>query len=229
MFIKRTIVSIATVCLFLMAVGTVQASPVFEEDFNAYLPGSGLGSPGVQADTSLVLGAYGTLSGWTATGTNVIHAVDLDPTAGKNWAAMIFDDNVLLTSPSISTANTFGTLYDVSFLAGPTVYQASSQATTAADGLVFEILLGDNSVLEDFTVTPGAWSGSQTLNPASFVYTGDGSGDVRIRISSLTPDGTFGGAVDNLEINVVPEPATMLLLGSGLIGLAGFRRRFRKK
>ncbi|MBW1800018.1 MAG: PEP-CTERM sorting domain-containing protein, partial [Deltaproteobacteria bacterium] len=31
-----------------------------------------------------------------------------------------------------------------------------------------------------------------------------------------------------VEVAPVPDPGTMLLLGSGLIGLAGFRRKFRK-
>ena len=97
-------------------------------------------------------------------------------------------------------ANTSGQAYVVQFTGGPTVWNSCAQASDANSGLIFELLRADNTVVATHTWLPGAWTGSQPLNPQSFTYTGDGTGNVRLRIRDNLNDGLFGGTVDDLGI-----------------------------
>ena len=173
---------------------------LFAGNFNGY---SGTQNE-TQCQSGLKVAYNGNVAGWTPAGAGAIHAVDRANPAGQSnppdWAVMIWQDN-LITSRAFE-ANAAGHAYRVNFEAGAAVYADAGQATKAGDALLIEVLRGDNSVLASHTHAPGAWTGKMALTAASFPYTGDGSGNVRLRIGPAGPkaSGRFQGAFDNVIV-----------------------------
>jgi hypothetical protein len=180
----------------------VIGTSLFAENFNSY---SGTQNA-IQWQSGLKVAHSGGVTGWTTTGENAMHAVDRANRAGQsnppNWAVMVWQDNVI-TSSAIA-ANATGQVYRVNFEASPAVYAASNseQATEAGDALLIEVLRSDNRVLASHNCSPGAWTGAMAFAADGFQYTGDGSGDVRLRIKPAGPQtsGRFHGAIDNIIV-----------------------------
>jgi hypothetical protein len=147
-----------------------------------------------------------TLAGWTGAGAGTIHAVDHD--GAGNLAPIMWggnnpaEQNILTLDSAITGSNVSGQLYEVDFLASPSVYQLEGQASQATEGVLIEVLRADDSVLASYISLPGAWAGDMAFVADSFQYTGDGLlGDIRFRLSPSNPGvGRFGAAIDDLSV-----------------------------
>jgi hypothetical protein len=203
------------------------ATILFTENFNTY---SGTQNT-TQYETGLNVAHTGSVAGWSNSGEGTIHAVDLDTTAGVNWAPMFFQNNVITQTVGIA-ANNLNASYELNFDYGTAIYAAgnSGQRTLAADSLLVEVLRANNTVLASGTYTPGAWDtvGNRNLDAGlkgTLSYIGDGTGVVRLRIgpAGTLNSGRFEGEIDNLSVSLIPEPSAALLGGLGLLTL--LRRR----
>lgn len=93
--------------------------------------------------------------------------------------------------------------YTLRVVVSPTVWASPAQATQSQDGILIRLLRADGSVAQHFIAHPGSWTDAgakPNFTPIEFEYTGDGSGDLRIRLEASNHEDRFGGAVDLLSI-----------------------------
>jgi len=159
--------------------------------------------------------------------------VSFGPVNGFSYDAYAANDLYSGPESNVNLSTFYNTDPILITFTGSPVYAFGGQFfTVAADGsdATGTTTIYVTYVIDTIPVTiPVVYNNDDDLRPFLGIISSDALTSVSIASEQLGPDDTQWPAVDNFYVGLaaVPVPPTVLLLGSGLLGLVGWRR-FRK-
>jgi hypothetical protein len=166
------------------------------------------------------------LTGWTVFSIPINRNIGLDNQGGPGFDGLFWfflgGFDALGYVEQTVTGLTSNTTYAVDFL-------MASETAISSDSLIVSMTNGSLTPSQQFSAPPSSFTGWRTWVSREYDFVASGP-SATVRFSSVPLGQHFDVGFDNVSINAVPEPASIMLLWPCLLGVSGLAiARLRKQ